>query len=284
MKNFIILFIVSGFLFSACNPSNKIAKKFISKKYLAALEKERKAFDSTISSLVLDTIRLDSAIKNLLTENKNLIAKYSCLMDSSMTKTEFLSNALKIKTEELKQKEKLLSDNEKKLRELYNKVNKMDSISKILENTVKNALLGFNTDELSVETKNNKIYISLSDKLLFKTGSAKVEAKGKEAIKKVSEVLLKNPDIDILIEGHTDNVPIKNKNYSDNWDLSVARATTIVRILCEEYKVPPHQLTAAGRGEFFPKASNETSEGKAKNRRTEIILSPKLDELFKIIQ
>lgn len=131
--------------------------------------------------------------------------------------------------------------------------------------------------------KNGKVYVSLSDKLLFKSGSAEVEDKGKQALKKLSEVLNKNNEIDVEIEGHTDNIPIKTARYEDNWDLSVHRATNIVRILQEEYAVNAKRLTAAGKGEFMPKASNETAEGRAKNRRTEIVLSPKLDELFKLI-
>ena len=124
----------------------------------------------------------------------------------------------------------------------------------------------------------------MTDKLLFRSGSAKVEAKGKLALKKLAEILIKDSDIEIMIEGHTDTVPIKNETYKDNWDLSAARATNIVRILHNEYKVNPSKLTAAGRGEFFPKASNENAEGRAKNRRTEIILTPKLEGLFKLIQ
>src|SRR5690606_19309978 len=131
--------------------------------------------------------------------------------------------------------------------------------------------------------KNGKVYVSLSDKLLFKSGSANVEDKGKEAIKKLSEVLSKNADIDIAIEGHTDNVPIKTTTYKDNWDLSVARSVNIVRMICDEFHLDPKRVTASGKGEYFPVANNETTEGRAKNRRTEIVLSPKLEELFKIL-
>jgi chemotaxis protein MotB len=119
---------------------------------------------------------------------------------------------------------------------------------------------------------------------LFKSGSAAVEAKGKEAIKLLADVLDKNQDIDILIEGHTDNVPIKTAVYQDNWDLSVARATSIVRILTVDYKIVPTRLTASGKGEFSPRATNETPEGRALNRRTEIILSPKLDEIMQLLK
>ena len=135
-----------------------------------------------------------------------------------------------------------------------------------------------------MEIKDGKVYVSLSEKLLFKSGSAAVETKGIEAIKVLADVLNKNPDIDILVEGHTDNLPIKTPIYRDNWDLSAARAISIVRILTNEYKIIPTRLTASGRGEFSPKATNATSEGRASNRRTEIILSPKLDEIMKLLK
>jgi chemotaxis protein MotB len=178
----------------------------------------------------------------------------------------------------------LLSEREKALAELQNVIARQDSITKRLNNILRNALLGFNSDELSVEIKNGKVYVSMSDKLLFKSGSSAVEVKGKEALKLLGDVLDKNTDIDILVEGHTDNVPIKTNIYKDNWDLSVARATSIVRILSVDYKIGPTRMTASGRGEYFPKAGNDTAEGKAKNRRTEIILSPKLDEIMKLLE
>ena len=149
---------------------------------------------------------------------------------------------------------------------------------------MRNALLGFNSDELSVEIKNGKVYVSMSDKLLFKSGSSTVEDKGKEALKLLADVLNKNTDIDILVEGHTDNVPIKTAVYKDNWDLSVARATSIVRILTLDHKIAPTRLTASGKGEYFPRADNDTAEGRAKNRRTEIILSPKLEEIMQLLK
>ena len=280
----------------ACNPIYKCgevppSKKIIAGKRVKLLISERNTLcnDLSESKQKNDSLlnALNSSANDLkhLQDSIDLVRKtYDSILNESLSKEDMITRNLKLKSDELKSKEKLLADNERKLKELYNRVNKLDSVSKALGNIVKDALLGFNTDELSVEIKNNKIYVSMTDKLLFKSGSSKVEKKGKEALKKLAEVLIKNSDIGVLIEGHTDNVPIKNASYSDNWDLSVARATSIVRILCEDYIVPPSRLTAAGRGEFFPKASNDTPEGKAKNRRTEIILSPKLDELFKIIQ
>ena len=219
----------------------------------------------------------------LTTKNNDLQKKYETLVNMSLSQTDKLSKALVLKSEELDAKEKLLTEREKTLEEMNKVIARQDSITKSLNNILRNALLGFNSDELSVEIKNGKVYVSMSDKLLFKSGSSAVEAKGKEALKLLGGVLDKNVDIDILVEGHTDNVPIKTSVYKDNWDLSVARATSIVRILAADYKIAPTRMTASGKGEYFPKAGNDTFEGRAKNRRTEIILSPKLDELMKLL-
>ena len=237
----------------------------------------------------------NAGLKNNLEEetnkNKDLTNQYSDLQERyknlsylSTTTTDKLSKDLSAKSNELDAKEKLLSEREKTLDEMRKIIARQDSLTNNLNNILRNALLGFNSDELSVEIKNGKVYVSLSDKLLFKSGSSAVEDKGKEALKLLAGVLDKNIDIDILVEGHTDNVPIKTPVYKDNWDLSVARATSIVRILTTDYKITPTRLTASGKGEYFPKADNDTAEGKAKNRRTEIILSPKLDELMKLLK
>lgn len=222
--------------------------------------------------------------KELTNQYSDLQERYKNLSYLSTTTTDKLSKDLSAKSNELDAKEKLLSDREKTLDEMRKIIARQDSLTNNLNNILRNALLGFNSDELSVEIKNGKVYVSLSDKLLFKSGSSSVEDKGKEALKLLAGVLDKNNEIDILVEGHTDNVPIKTPVYKDNWDLSVARATSIVRILTTDYKITPTRLTASGKGEYFPKADNDTPEGKAKNRRTEIILSPKLDELMKLLK
>ncbi|MCS7075509.1 MAG: OmpA family protein [Bacteroidia bacterium] len=226
----------------------------------------------------------DSVIKALEKKLKAEKEKNEMLSKNAQQSIAERDKKLQEKDKELAERERLLKEKEQKVIELQSILNRQDSVLKALNTVVKNALLGFNKDELSVEMKNGRVYVLMNDKLLFKSGSATVEAKGKEALKKLSTVLLKNPDIDIMVEGHTDNLPIKNALYKDNWDLSTARANSIVRILSEEYKVPEKRLTAAGRAEFMPRADNSTPEGRAKNRRTEIILTPKLDELFKFIE
>jgi chemotaxis protein MotB len=254
-----------------------------SKRYKDAII-ERDELCNKSKTLMADTAKIGKELRKTQADYKVLEGEYESLSSTSDMQVTKLNEDLKAKSKELERKEGLLKEREQKLKEMQSVIAKQDSIVNSLNTIVKNALLGFNPDELTVEMKNGKVYVSMSDKLLFKSGSAEVETKGKDALKKLSEVLSKNNEVDILIEGHTDTVPIKTAVYKDNWDLSAARATSVVRLLTNEYKLEPKRLTASGKGEYFPVASNQTAEGKAKNRRTEIILSPKLDELFKLIQ
>lgn len=240
--------------------------------------------DKEISSLKRNISSLNSDVDGLKSTLKDTEKKYSDLSDASLNQAQQLNLSLKQKSDELAEKERLLHEREKALSELQQVIARQDSITNRLNDILRNALLGFRSDELSVEIINGKVYVSMSDKLLFKSGSASVESKGKDAIKLLAEVLDKNQDIDILVEGHTDNIPIKTAVYRDNWDLSVARATSIVRILTDEYRITPTRVTASGKGEFSPKVSNETPEGRAGNRRTEIILSPKLEEIMNLLK
>lgn len=251
---------------------------------LATKEKENAGLKNNVSDLTGKNKELTEMYNSLTNSNNDLQTKYENLIDQNLSQTDQFNRTLKAKSDELNTKEKLLSEREKALAEMQLIIARQDSITKRLNGILRNALLGFNSDELSVEIKNGKVYVSMSDNLLFKSGSSTVEAKGKEALKLLGEVLDKNTDIDILVEGHTDNVPIKTSVYKDNWDLSVARATSIVRILSVDYKITPTRMTASGKGEYFPKSDNETAEGRAKNRRTEIILSPKLDEIMQLLK
>jgi chemotaxis protein MotB len=143
--------------------------------------------------------------------------------------------------------------------------------------------MDYKADELSVYIKDGNVYVSLQEKLLFKSGSDVVDPKGKEALKSLAQVLNSSNDITVMIEGHTDNVPIKTNLFKDNWDLSTARATSIVRILTNEFGFDPLRITASGKGQFHPVKTNDTNEGRAGNRRTEVILSPDLQEVYKLL-
>lgn len=185
---------------------------------------------------------------------------------------------------ELSEKDQALQMRAERLRALQDRLQRQQDIVNSLRKTVEDALVNLNAEDMSVEVKNGKVYVSLSDKLLFPSGSANLNKEGKDAIGQLGKVLQQNPKINIDVVGHTDSVPINTAKYSDNWELSTARATTITRLLTEEYKIPGPRLTASGMSKYSPVATNETKEGRAKNRRTEIILTPKLEELFKILE
>ncbi len=177
-----------------------------------------------------------------------------------------------------------LDTKNKRVKEMERILNRKDSVVNALKAKVSDALLGFENNGLSVKIRNGKVYVSLEDKLLFKSGSYVVNQSGATAVKKLAKVLEQNPDINVLIEGHTDDVPYRPEGaLKDNWDLSVKRATSVVRILLEGANIDPKRLTAAGRSEFAPIDKGKSAEARQKNRRTEIILTPKLDELFKIL-
>jgi chemotaxis protein MotB len=154
-----------------------------------------------------------------------------------------------------------------------------DSLSNSLKSKVDVALSGFKGDDVQIRVKNGKLYISMAENLLFRSGSASLDAEGKNALKKLSTVLNNNAAYDIIVEGHTDNVPVKAGPFKDNWDLSTARAMTIVRLLTVDYKVTSSRFTVSGKASFDPVAPNTTAEGRAKNRRTEFVIVPKEESL-----
>lgn len=219
-------------------------------------------------------------IKNLMrdtTKMGNSIRQYQSMLNVNMTEQEKL-NAL------LNQKKNELNERECTINELQQMINAQNEKVRKLLSSVKDALLGFSSDELTVREKDGKVYVAMSDKLLFQSGSARLDKRGEEALGKLAEVLNKQTDIDVFIEGHTDNKPINTVQFKDNWDLSVIRATSVIRILIKNYNVNPLQIQPSGRGEYMPVDDNETAEGRSKNRRTEIIMAPKLDKLFQMLQ
>ncbi len=322
MKNIIAIFTLF-FLFYACVPVKKLEGEQARNRNLqlenegmmeelqklsllkSQLEDENGVLKNQLSQLVSDTAKVSQQFRSEKKKNDDLNKLYDDLVDqnkkllsSSSAEKQKLLSELENQKRELARKEQLLNEEqakinklnqelsarEKKVKELEDLVSKKDAAINDLKKRIENALLSFNQDELSVEIRDGKLYVSLAEKLLFKSGSAVVDAKGRDALTKLADVLGKQTDVDILIEGHTDNVPISTASIKDNWDLSVMRATAIVRILKENKSIAPERFIASGRGEYLPVAPNNTTEGKAKNRRTEIILAPNLDEIFKILE
>ena len=264
-------------LVSSCVSKNKFT--IAENGRLAALSRER-ALEQDLARSQEDNARLQKQISNLQQDTTRMgksLKEYRQSLYTNLSAQEKLNVLLKEKMDKLTEREATIN-------ELQNEINSQKEKVNTLLNSVKEALLGFSSDELSVTQKNGKVYVAMSNKLLFQSGSATVNKQGKTALGKLAEVLKKQTDIDILIEGHTDTQPIKTVQFKDNWDLSVVRATSVVRILTKEYGVNPLQIVPSGRGEYMPVDNNDTAAGRARNRRTEIIMAPRLEKLMDILK
>ncbi|MEX2371206.1 MAG: OmpA family protein [Bacteroidales bacterium] len=262
---------------------------------------------------VEDSIRLYGEIEKAQREIAALERRYSdleetheSLLRGNARETRRLLNELQIAQEDLAIKQRTLKELERnvseqrqsltrlraelearnaRLMEMEEMLYQKDQLMQKLRKTVADALLGFEGQGLTVTHKNGKVYVSLQNQLLFGSGSTTVDQNGQRALRQLAVVLAQNPDISIMIEGHTDDVPFRQgSSIKDNWDLSVLRATSIVRILLDANSIDPNRITVAGRGEYLPVDPADTPEARAKNRRTEIILSPDLDELYRILE
>jgi len=238
----------------------------------SAADKNLKTLQASYSALEKDS---NEALTSNINKNRELLAQLEAKQKALSTEQDRLN---KLKSD--------LEASSKRLNELETMMAEKEASMKKLKETLSKALNAFEGKGLTIEQKNGKVYVSMENKLLFQTGSWAVGAEGKKAVVEVAKVLAQNPDISVLIEGHTDDDKILGNiggGIENNWDLSTKRATAIVNILSENKGVKKGNLTAAGRGEFSPLLSNDTAEGKAKNRRIEIILTPKLDEISKML-
>ncbi len=246
-----------------------------------SLKKQRKSYEAMMEEQ-----------RNLLAgkdaETSSILAEIQELREDLITREDALStleSRLSEKENNLNAMQQKLKEKEARLDELQSILDRQEATVTQLRNTVADALLGFEGKGLTIEQKNGKVYVSMEENLLFKSGSWTVAAKGVEALKKLATVLEENADINVVIEGHTDNVPYNGSGQvKDNWDLSVLRATSVLKIIVKNSNIDAKRLSAAGRADYYPIADNKTPQGRASNRRTEIILTPKLDELFKIIE
>ncbi len=273
---------------------------------LASIEKEIGTAKQDISAAQNERDKAVEDYNRISTKYNELQSAQEDLIKGNVKETQKLLSELQAAQENLQKKEDLLRQLGQNLDtkkasldeltfELEKKNARMAELEKILDaqkrivqdlkNKVSEALLGFENNGLTVTMKNGKVYVSLDEKLLFKTASWDIDANGKNALKKLSSVLEKNPDIQVTIEGHTDNVPYNpgNSQLKDNWDLSVKRATTVIRVLLDGSRIDPKRLTAAGRSQYSPVDERNTTDSRQKNRRTEIILTPDLTELYNLI-
>ncbi|MBN9483733.1 MAG: hypothetical protein BGO70_09020 [Bacteroidetes bacterium 43-93] len=196
---------------------------------------------------------------------------------------DILRDVYNVTNSELSDSKEQIKSQQQRLKQLEDLIMAQQRNTEALRKKIADALVNFKANELTVTIKNGKVYVSMQESLLFPSGSAVVNKGGKDALAKVAGVLNTNPDINVEVEGHTDNKPIKTKMYPDNWALSTARAVAITHVLTDDYSVPPVKIKASGRSEYEPVATNATEEGRALNRRTEIILEPKLDALMDLI-
>ena len=250
------------FLFSSCVSQ---------KKYQQSLSREQDLMAQN-TQLKEDITKLKGQMEGLQGDNARLVKQ----IDDALKQASAATGTANMTQKQLEAEQKRLWD----LRRL---LDQQRQGVEALRKKMADALVGFSSNELQVFTKNGKVYVSLQENLLFPSGSAVVNAKGKQALGTLAQVLNINPDINVVVEGHTDSIPIKGR-YEDNWALSVARATAIVRVLTDTYKVDPVRVTASGRSKYEPVDVNTTAEGRQHNRRTEIILAPKLDELMQLLQ
>lgn len=234
---------------------------------LAQLQKEHEQMNASYKNLLTSSGKMN---RDLVQHQEQLLSIQGNL-DRTRKANDSLSVSLAEREKKVKELEQVLANKEKAVQDLKNKIS--------------TALLNFKEGDISVKVKNGKVYVSLAEQLLFGSGSVNVDTKGVTALQQLAKAIKDQKDINILIEGHTDNVPISKKSQymNDNWDLSVMRATSITRILTRS-GVSPDQITASGRAEYSPLATNDNPQNKQKNRRTEIIITPDLDELFRILE
>ncbi len=256
---FVLVVLSAGMLFPAC-VSNK--KFMASQAQVSLLQKE--------NAVKLSQLNESERQEQQLKQEKAALQKESASIQEDLN---LLSS----------ESEMTIRDQAARLKDLMDVIQSQNDRTTSLKNSISRALLNYKTDELNVYQKDGKVYVSLSEKLLFNSGSDVVDPKGKEALKSLATVLNSSEDFSVSIEGHTDDVPIKTQRFKDNWDLSTARATSIVRILTKEYGFDATRITASGKGEFHPINLNDSAEGRSGNRRTEIVLSPDLQEIYELL-
>jgi chemotaxis protein MotB len=246
-----------------------------------SLSKRTGSLEDTVAKLRADTMRLHRELKDLQDAYNALNANYNALND----KYSSLNNNFSASSSKVNSLSNDLKKREARLKEVEDALHKRDEATSALKDKLQQALLGFQQSGLTVDIRNGKVYVSLADKLLFPSGSIVIDANGKKALEQLAIVLNKETDINIAVEGHTDDKKVINLGQiKDNWDLSVLRATSVCRYLTEVEKVDPHRLTATGKSEFQPIDPANTTEARTRNRRIEIVLTPKLDELYNLIK
>ncbi|MBJ6119720.1 OmpA family protein [Pontibacter sp. BT310] len=281
-----VLVLAATMSLSSCVVSKKKYDDLMARKN--ALEVDKASLEEQKSTLEEEKASLENQKAQLEQERADLEkqkAEYQASLQQALKEGKTLGENLNLSKSQIDKLSADLKAREQKLAELQRILDEKEKAVKNLRARVSNALLGFNDKDLTVQVRNGKVYVSLAEQLLFNSGSTKVDPKGVDALKKLAQVLKEQQDVNVVVEGHTDDVPIARGTVGmqDNWDLSVLRATEITRILTQS-GVAPERVTPSGRSLYVPLENTKTKEARQKNRRTEIILTPKLDELFQILE
>lgn len=286
MKRINLLLIASGILLLGSCVSKKALKTekdryIVLQNEQAALQAQLKQCSDSQAAAFNNRLALESEISNLRKQVDYLNANNT----QALKQLENLSVISSSQAESIKKSLENISSKDNYIQGLQSALNRKDSLNLVLVTNLKGAIGNLDDKDINIKVDKGVVYIDISDKLLFKSGSYEVADKAKEVLGKVAQVLKNQPDIEFMVEGHTDNVPYKGNNFlTDNWDLSVKRATSVVRILKDQYGINPAKMAAAGRGEFQPIADNNSAEGKSANRRTRIVILPQLDQFFKLLE
>ncbi|MAN26078.1 OmpA family protein [Mesonia sp.] len=274
MNRVFLLSVLSVLMLTSC----------VSKKKYAELEEKQK---ETHDQLNTATIKLNSCLEDKKTKVSYLEDQVETLKKTNnalLTNQGDLATLSKKGAENLERSLESIKEKDLQIKTMRDAINKKDSVTLALVTSLKGALGNINDEDIEVSVEKGVVFVSISDKLLFRSGSYQVSNRAREVLGKVAKVVKDKKDFEFMVEGHTDTDPIKTECIQDNWDLSTKRATAIVRILQNDFDVDPKRMTAAGRGEYVPVASNDSAEGKAANRRTRIVVLPKLDQFFGMIE
>lgn len=277
MKKIILLLGVVTFTLTSC----------VSNKKYAELEQRHKDTQDLLNTA---TVKLNSCLEersSLQTKVNSLQSQVASLESTNQGLIKTIGDFTELSRKGAENLEKSLESLKEKdltIRKLQDAITRRDSVNLALVQSLKGAVGNLDDTDIEISVEKGVVFVNISDKLLFASGSYNITARAKEVLGKVAAVVNNKPDFEFLVEGHTDDVPINRSGIKDNWDLSVLRATSVVRMLQDEFGVDPARMTAGGRGEYIPVASNATAEGKAKNRRTRIVVLPKLDQFYEMIE
>ena len=274
MRKLILLFSVASLLMSSC----------VSKKKFSELEDKYTTTSDELKSAKMKLSVCEDEKNGIKTVYERQISTLEKTNNALLNTQGDIVTITKKGAENLEKSLESMQEKDLQIKTMRDAINKKDSVTLALVTSLKGALNDINDEDIQISVEKGVVFVSISDKLLFGSGQYKVTKEASSVLGKVAKVVKDKKDFEFMVEGHTDDDPISRDVIQDNWDLSVKRATSVVRILQDEFDVDPKRMTAAGRGEYKPVATNETNEGKAKNRRTRIVVLPKLDQFFGMIE